>query len=63
MPGQFGHQTNLASFGAVQFLVRKQLYVKLIGAYDQGMRENLQGGETRVAQTMFSGRLRLMYLF
>jgi hypothetical protein len=61
--GRFGHQTNLASFGAVQFLVRKQMYVKLIGAYDRGVREDLQGGTTRVAQTMFSGRLRLMYLF
>lgn len=61
--GQFGHQTNLASFGAVQFLVRKQLYVKLIGAYDKGVREDLQGGTTRVAQTMFSGRVRFMYLF
>ena len=61
--GQFGHQTNLAAFGAVQFLVRKQLYVKLIGAYDKGVRENLQGGLDRVAQSMFSGRVRLMYLF
>jgi hypothetical protein len=61
--GQFGHQTNLATFAAVQFLVRKQLYVKVIGAYDKGVREDLEGGTTRVATTMFSGRLRLMYLF
>jgi hypothetical protein len=61
--GQFGHQTNLAAFGAGQYLVRKQLYVKLIFAYDKGVREDLQGGTTRVAQTMFSGRVRFMYLF
>ncbi|HET6150653.1 MAG TPA: hypothetical protein VFH68_24145 [Polyangia bacterium] len=61
--GQFGHQTNLAAFGAVQYLVHKQLYVKAIGAYDKGVREDLQGGTARVAQTMLSGRVRLMYLF
>jgi hypothetical protein len=61
--GQFGHQTNLATFGAVQFLVRKALYIKVVGAYDKGVREDLQGGTTRVASTMLSGRVRLMYLF
>jgi hypothetical protein len=61
--GQFGHQTNLAAFGAVQYLVHKQLYVKLVGAYDKAKRENLEGGTTQVTTTMVSARLRLMYLF
>jgi hypothetical protein len=61
--GQFGHQTNLAAFGAVQYLVHKQLYVKLVGAYDKAKREDLEGGTTQVATTMLSARVRLMYLF
>ena len=61
--GKYGHQTNLAAFGAVQYLVHKQLYVKLVGAYDKGKRENLEGGTTEVTSTMVSARVRLMYLF
>lgn len=61
--GQFGHQTNLAAFGAVQYLVHKQLYVKVVGAYDKAKREDLEGGTTQVASKMLSARVRLMYLF
>jgi len=61
--GQYGHKTNLAAFGAVQYLLRKQLYIKLVAAYDKAKREDLEGGTTEVSSTMLSARLRLMYLF
>jgi hypothetical protein len=60
---QFGHQTNLATFAAVQYLLRKQVYIKLVGAYDKAVAEDLQGGTARISNAMFSGRVRFMYLF
>ncbi len=60
---QFGHQTNFAAFGAIQYLIHHQLYLKLVAAYDKGKKEDLEGGTTEVTNTMMSARVRLMYLF
>lgn len=48
-------------FGAIQYLVGGQLFIKLVGGYAKA---NLQpGGKPAWENTMLSGRLRLMYLF
>jgi hypothetical protein len=48
-------------FGAIQYLVGGQLYIKLVGGYAKA---NLHpGGKPAWENTMLSGRLRLMYLF
>jgi hypothetical protein len=56
-----GHFTNLQSFGALQWLVRKQLFVKLVGAYAKA--HIAQGGKEAWDNDMLSARVRLMYLF
>jgi len=57
-----GDFTNLQAFGALQYLVGKQLFVKFVGAY--GKAHIAQGGGVPAwDNTMTSGRLRLMYLF
>ncbi|MES1165634.1 MAG: hypothetical protein ABUR63_07755 [Verrucomicrobiota bacterium] len=61
--GRFGHQTNFVAFGAIQYLLYQQLYVKLVGAYEKAKKEDLEGGTTQVTNTMMSARIRLMYLF
>lgn len=48
-------------FGAIQYLLGGQLYLKLVGGYAKA---NLHpGGKEAWENTMLSGRLRLMYLF
>ena len=56
--GSFAH---VQAFGAVQYLVLKQLYIKLVGAYAIG--HLAPGGVPAWNNTMESGRVRLMYLF
>jgi len=56
-----GEFTHLQAFGAVQYLVRKQLFVKFVGAYAKA--HLAPGGATAWDNTMYSGRVRLMYLF
>jgi hypothetical protein len=56
--GSFAH---VQGFGAIQYLVLKQLYIKLVGAYAVG--HLAPGGVTAWNNTMESGRLRLLYLF
>jgi hypothetical protein len=57
-----GKFTHLQTFGAVQYLIHKQLFVKLVGAYAKA--HIAPGGATTDwDNTMVSGRVRLMYLF
>jgi hypothetical protein len=56
-----GKFTHLQAFGAVQYLIHKQLFVKLVGAYAKA--HLAPGGAPAWDNTMFSGRVRLMYLF
>lgn len=59
-----GHFTHLQSFGAVQVLVARQLYIKAVVAIGQGTWEHVQNStEPRLINTMVSGRLRFLYLF
>jgi len=60
---QQGKFTHLQAFGALQYLIHKQLFVKVVGAYAKGHIE--PGGQQTPAwdNTMVSGRVRLMYLF
>jgi len=53
--------TNTQGFGAIQYIIAKQLFVKLVGAYAKAHIQ--KGGELPYENTMVSGRLRVMYLF
>jgi hypothetical protein len=55
--------TNLQAFAAVQYLVRKQLFLKLVGAYAKSHFERSFSSMEPYDDTMFSVRLRAMYLF
>jgi hypothetical protein len=56
-----GKFTTKQGFGAIQYLLGGQLYIKLVGGWAKA---NLQpGGKPAWENTMLSGRLRLMYLF
>lgn len=56
-----GEFSTLQGFGAIQYLLGGQLYLKLVGGYAKA---NLHpGGKEAWENTMLSGRLRLMYLF
>ncbi len=56
--GVFSH---LQTFGALQYTLFKQLYIKAVGAYAKA--HIAPGGQTPWDNTMVSARLRLMYLF
>ncbi|HTA88431.1 MAG TPA: hypothetical protein VK745_02605 [Polyangiaceae bacterium] len=56
--GVFSH---LQTFGALQYTLFKQLYIKVVGAYAKA--HFAPGGITPWDDTMLSGRLRLMYLY
>ncbi len=58
---QAGTFTHLQTFGAVQYVLLKQLYLKLVGAYAKA--HIAPGGNTPWDNTMTSVRLRAMYLF
>ncbi len=57
-----GKFNQLQAFAALQYLVHKQLFVKLVGAYAKA---HIAPGDATTAwdNTMISGRVRLMYLF
>jgi hypothetical protein len=58
---QAGHFTHLQTFGAIQYLLLKTLYIRVVGAYAKG---HLAPGNTPAwDNTMTSARLRLTYLF
>ena len=56
-----GSFTHLQTFGAIQYVVGKQLWIKLVGAYAKG--HLAPGGTAAWDNTMKSVRLRLQYLF
>ena len=59
---RYGEFTHTQMFAAVQYIIRKQLFVKLVGAYAKGdERPTLANGD--YINTTYSARLRLMYLF
>jgi hypothetical protein len=58
---QSGSFTHLQSFGAVQYLLLKQLYLKVVGAYAKS--HMAPGGNVPWDNTMTSVRFRAMYLF
>jgi hypothetical protein len=55
--------TNTQAFVAAQCLVRKQLFVKLVGAYAKSRFEKAFATVPDYNDTMFSVRLRVLYLF
>ena len=55
--------TNTQGFVAVQYLVRKQLFVKLVGAYAKSRFEKAFSPVPDYNDTMLSARLRVLYLF
>ena len=58
----FQHFTNLQSYLAVQYLVHKQLFVKVVGGYAKSHLENTSTGAP-YDDDQFSVRLRVMYLY
>jgi hypothetical protein len=60
--GDVDHFSHLQAFGALQYLVMKQLFVKFVGAYARSEFHPVFG-EPIFNNTMVSGRLRLLYLF
>jgi hypothetical protein len=54
--------TNTQAFVAVQYLIRKQLFVKLVGAYAKSHFEKAFA-PPNYDDTMYSARLRVLYLF
>ena len=52
---------SMQGFGAIQYLLGGQLYVKFVGGYAKAKLH--PGGKEAWENTMLSGRLRLMYLF
>jgi hypothetical protein len=58
---QAGTFSHLQTFGALQYVVLKTLYLKLVGAYAKA--HIAPGGNTPWDNTMTSVRLRAMYLF
>ena len=59
-----GKFTQLQTFGALQYLIHKQLFVKLVGAYAKAhIAPSPDPNNPSWDNTMISGRVRLMYLF
>jgi hypothetical protein len=57
--GEFTHQQTFVAF---QYIVRKQLFIKLVGAYARAdQRPTLANGD--YINTAYSARLRFLYLF
>lgn len=55
--------TNTQGFVAIQYLIQKQLFVKLVGAYARSRFEKAFALVPDYNDTMFSARLRVLYLF
>lgn len=57
-----GYFDHFQSFGAVQYIIRKQLFIKLVAGYARS--NNFASGATQEnIVNMYSARLRFMYLF
>lgn len=61
--GNFDRSTNLQAFAAVQYLINKQLFVKLVGAYAKSHFEKSFASTPPFDDDMYSVRLRFQYLF
>jgi hypothetical protein len=64
--GNAGHSTHLQAFIALQYLVWKQLFVKVVAGYAKGHMDpsfDPTNVDIQYDNTMLSGRVRLMYLF
>jgi hypothetical protein len=55
--------TNTQGFVAIQYLVWKQVFVKLVGAYGNSRFEQSFNSSAPYNDTMYSARLRVLYLF
>ena len=55
--------TNTQAFAALQYLIRKQLFVKLVGAYANSRFEQSFTNTAPYNDEMWSARLRVLYLF
>ena len=55
--------TNTQTFVAVQYLIAKQLFVKLVGAYANSRFERSFSSAAPYNDQMYSARLRVLYLF
>jgi hypothetical protein len=60
--GVFGNFTHLQTFAAVQYIIRKQLFVKVVGGYALAHLAPTDGMGIW-DNSMVSGRIRLLYLF
>jgi hypothetical protein len=60
---EYDESTNQQSFLALQYLVNKQLFVKLVGGYAKTHFDLSFSSMTSYDDDMFSARLRLMYLY
>jgi hypothetical protein len=60
--GPYQHFTNLQAYLAVQYLVYRQLFVKVVGGYSKSHLENTSTGAP-YDDDQFSVRLRVMYLY
>ncbi|HXU00380.1 MAG TPA: hypothetical protein VN903_05280 [Polyangia bacterium] len=63
LDGLSDFSTNTQAFVAAQYLVRKQLFVKLVGAYAKSRFEKSFATVGDYSDTMYSARLRVLYLF
>jgi hypothetical protein len=61
---ELGHFNNFQSFVALQYLIAKQLFIKVVGAYATAdFNPSFTNGVTPHSNTMYSGRVRLTFLF
>src|SRR6185369_5485041 len=60
--GKVDYTANLQTFGAVQYIVARQLSIKAVFAYARSDFD-LSFGGGQWSNYMYSGRIRLMYLF
>jgi len=60
--GKVDYTANLQTFGAVQYIVARQLFIKAVFAYARSDFD-LSFGGGQWSNYMYSGRIRLMYLF
>jgi hypothetical protein len=61
--GNFGKFKNLQTFAAVQYYLGRQLMIKVVGAYASADFEPSFPSIPKHTNSMYSGRIRLMYLF
>jgi hypothetical protein len=63
MTNQPGNFTHLQAFGALQYLINRQLFVKVVGAYARGHVDQSNTTVPPWDNSMGSARIRFLYLF